>query len=93
MVNPSLYERLPFDVEKDLVPVTKTGASPNSWLVNQEFSAKTMNELIDLMRANPGKYSVASPGTGCRFHRCRSKCSSRASGSASSLCHLQAAAR
>jgi len=64
VVNPSLYQRMPFDVEKDLIPVTKAGASPNSWLVNQEFLAKTMNELIDLMRANPGKYSVASPGTG-----------------------------
>ncbi len=64
VVNPSLYERVPFDVEKDFIPVTKAGASPNSWLVNQDFPAKTMNELIDLLRANPGKYSVASPGTG-----------------------------
>jgi tripartite-type tricarboxylate transporter receptor subunit TctC len=64
VVNPSLYARIPFDVEKDFVPVTKAGASPNSWLVNPEFPAKTMNELLDLMRANPGRYSVASPGTG-----------------------------
>ncbi|HEY7243150.1 MAG TPA: tripartite tricarboxylate transporter substrate binding protein [Xanthobacteraceae bacterium] len=64
VVNPSLYERIPFDVEKDFIPVTKAGASPNSWLVNQDFPANTMNQLIDLMKANPGKYSVASPGTG-----------------------------
>ena len=64
VVNPSLYKSLPFDVEKDFIPVTKAGASPNSWEVNAEFPAKTMGELIDLMTANPGKYSVASPGNG-----------------------------
>jgi len=64
VVNPSLYKSLPFDVEKDFIPVTKAGASPNSWDVNAEFPAKTMKELIDVMKANPGKYSVASPGNG-----------------------------
>jgi tripartite-type tricarboxylate transporter receptor subunit TctC len=63
-VNPSLYKSIPFDVEKDFIPVTKVGASPNSWEVNSAFPAKTMNELIDLLKASPGKYSVASPGAG-----------------------------
>ncbi len=62
VVNPSLYKSIPFDVEKDFIPVTKVGASPNSWEVNSEFPAKTMQELTALMKANPGKYSVASPG-------------------------------
>jgi len=64
VVNPSLYKSIPFDVEKDFIPVTKVGASPNSWEVNSTFPATTMNELIDLLKANPGKYSVASPGAG-----------------------------
>jgi tripartite-type tricarboxylate transporter receptor subunit TctC len=64
VVNPSLYKSIPFDVEKDFIPVTKAGASPNSWEVNTDFPAKTMKELIDLMKASPGKYSVASPGNG-----------------------------
>src|SRR3974390_281777 len=64
VVNPSLYKSIPFDVEKDFIPVTKVGASPNSWEVNSTFPATTMNELIDLLKANPGKYSVASPGSG-----------------------------
>jgi len=64
VVNPSLYRQIPFNAEKDFIPVTKAGASPNSWLVNNDFAAKTMNELINMMRANPGKLSVASPGTG-----------------------------
>jgi tripartite-type tricarboxylate transporter receptor subunit TctC len=64
VVNPSLYKKIPFDLNKDLIPVTKAGISPNSWLVNRDSPAKTMKELIDLMKASPGELSVASPGTG-----------------------------
>src|SRR5437868_2713575 len=63
-VNPSLYSKMTFDVEKDLVPVTKAGGSPNSWLVHAEFPAKNMKELIDMFKKDPGKYSVGSPGAG-----------------------------
>jgi len=64
VVNPSLYNKLPFDAEKDFIPVTKAGGSPNSWLVNPNFPAKTMKELIDLFKKEPGKHSVGSPGAG-----------------------------
>jgi tripartite-type tricarboxylate transporter receptor subunit TctC len=64
VVNPNLYRTMSFDAEKDFIPVTKVGASPNSWAVNNDFPAKTMKELIDLVKTNPGKYSVASPGNG-----------------------------
>jgi len=64
VVNPSLYKQMPFDVEKDFIPVTRAGASPNSWLVNNDFAAKTMHGLIEAMKADPGKLSIASPGTG-----------------------------
>src|SRR4051812_18460010 len=63
-VNPSLYAKMPFDVEKDLIPVTKAGGSPNSWLVNPNFPAKTMQEMVELFRKEPGKHSVGSPGAG-----------------------------
>jgi tripartite-type tricarboxylate transporter receptor subunit TctC len=64
VVNPSLYKEMPFDINKDFIPVTKAGGSPNSWLVNPNFPAKTMKELIELFKKEPGKYSVGSPGTG-----------------------------
>jgi tripartite-type tricarboxylate transporter receptor subunit TctC len=64
VVNPSLYSKMPFDVEKDLIPVTKAGGSPNSWLVNPNFPVKTMQELVALIRKEPGKHSVGSPGAG-----------------------------
>jgi tripartite-type tricarboxylate transporter receptor subunit TctC len=63
-VNPSLYAKMPFDAEKDLIPVTKAGGSPNSWLVNPNFPAKTMQEMVELFRKEPGKHSVGSPGAG-----------------------------
>src|SRR5262245_42930138 len=47
-VNPTLYQKMPFDVEKDLIPVTKAGGSPNSWQVHPSFPAKNMKELVDL---------------------------------------------
>jgi tripartite-type tricarboxylate transporter receptor subunit TctC len=64
VVNPSLYSRVTYDIDKDFIPVTKAGATPNSWVVNTEFPAKTMQQLIDMMKKEPGKYSVGSPGTG-----------------------------
>jgi tripartite-type tricarboxylate transporter receptor subunit TctC len=64
VTNASLYKQVQFDAEKDFIPVTKAGASPNSWLVNKDFPSKSMLELIQAMKANPGKYSVGSPGTG-----------------------------
>jgi tripartite-type tricarboxylate transporter receptor subunit TctC len=64
VVNPSLYVKMPFDLDKDFIPVTKAGASPNAWIVNPAFPAKTMTEMVDLIKREPGKYSVASPGAG-----------------------------
>jgi tripartite-type tricarboxylate transporter receptor subunit TctC len=64
VVNPSLYSKISFDLDKDFIPVTKAGATPNSWQINSSFPAATMTDLIDMLRKEPGKYSVASPGTG-----------------------------
>ncbi|MFN0306028.1 MAG: Bug family tripartite tricarboxylate transporter substrate binding protein [Burkholderiales bacterium] len=64
VVNPSLYNKIPFDAEKDFIPVTKAGGSPNSWIVSANFPAKTMRELVDLIKREPGKHSVGSPGAG-----------------------------
>jgi tripartite-type tricarboxylate transporter receptor subunit TctC len=64
VVNPNLYNKVPYDIDKDFIPVTKAGGTPNSWVVNPNFPAKTMQEMIDLIRKEPGKHSVGSPGTG-----------------------------
>jgi tripartite-type tricarboxylate transporter receptor subunit TctC len=64
VVNPSLYSKPTYDIDKDFIPVTKAGGTPNSWVVNASFPAKTMQELLDMLKKAPGKYSVASPGAG-----------------------------
>jgi tripartite-type tricarboxylate transporter receptor subunit TctC len=64
VVNPSLYAKVPFDIEKDFVPITKAGAAPHALLLHPDVAAKSVPELIDVIRASPGKYSIASPGLG-----------------------------
>ena len=64
IVNPSLYARLPYDTVRDFAAVTNAAASPHVLTVNPAVPAKTVQDLVALVRANPGKYSYASPGTG-----------------------------
>ena len=64
VVNPSLYEKVPYDINKDLAPVTLAGSSPNVLVVHPSVPAKTVKELVDYVHANPGKVSFATPGFG-----------------------------
>src|SRR5215472_14590136 len=64
VVNPSLYATPPYDPYKDFAPVTRAAATPNIIVVHPSVPAKTIKELIDLVKANPGKYSIANPGIG-----------------------------
>ena len=68
VINPSLYAKVPYDVIKDFAPVTLVAASPNVLTVNPSVPAKTVKELIEVIRANPGKYSFAQPATGSTPH-------------------------
>src|SRR5437764_4837168 len=64
VVNPSLYHKVPYDPEKDFVPITKAAAATHALIANPEVPARTVKELVDLIRADPTKYNIASPGTG-----------------------------
>jgi tripartite-type tricarboxylate transporter receptor subunit TctC len=68
VVNPSLYNKIPYDPYKDFAPVTLAAASPNVLVVNPTMPAKSVKELVELVRANPGKYSYAMPGAGTTPH-------------------------
>ena len=68
MVNPSLYAKAPYDPYKDFAPVTLAAISPNILIVHPSMPAKTVAELIAFLKANPGKYSFASPGVGTTPH-------------------------
>jgi tripartite-type tricarboxylate transporter receptor subunit TctC len=64
VINPSLYSNLSYDTLRDFAPVTLAAASPHVLTVHPDLPAHSVQELIALVRANPGKYSYASPGTG-----------------------------
>jgi len=64
VVNPSLYVKAPYDPYKDFAPITLAAASPNILVVNSSFPAKSVKELIDLVKKEPGKYTIANPGIG-----------------------------
>jgi len=64
VVNPSLYARNPYDPYKDFAPITLAAASPNVFAVHPDLPVKTLKDLIDLVKANPAKHSMANPGVG-----------------------------
>src|SRR6185437_9772998 len=68
VVNPTLYAKVPYDPIKDFAPVTLVAVSPNVVVVNPSVPAKTLPELVKLIRDNPGKYSYAGPGIGSTPH-------------------------
>ncbi len=63
-INPLFYSNLPYDVSRDLAPVTRTGSVANVLVVNPSVPAKTVQELIALAKAKPGQLIYASQGVG-----------------------------
>jgi tripartite-type tricarboxylate transporter receptor subunit TctC len=68
IINPSMYSKIGYDPIKDFAPISLVAASPNVVTVNPTLPAKNLKELIDLIKANPGKYSYAQPATGSTPH-------------------------
>lgn len=63
-----LMTRTPYDPERDLQPVAMVGMSPYVLVTGQSFPARDISELITKVRAEPGKYTFASSGTGATAH-------------------------
>ena len=66
--NEFLFSKLPYHPEKDFPYVGACGRFPLALVVNPQFPAKTLKELLDYARANPGKLNYASPGNGSPHH-------------------------
>lgn len=64
VVNPSLFEKLGFDTEKDLAPISLVGVSPQILLVHPSVPASNLKELIAWVKAGPGQHSYAHAGLG-----------------------------
>src|SRR3982751_5310915 len=68
VVNQSLYAKVPYDPVKDFAAVTLVAVSPNVVVVNPQVPARSLPELVKLIKDNPGKYSYAGPGVGSTPH-------------------------
>ncbi|HET8920977.1 MAG TPA: tripartite tricarboxylate transporter substrate binding protein [Xanthobacteraceae bacterium] len=68
VVNPALYAQVPYDPIRDFAPITIAVVSPVILTVHPSLPVHSVKELVDLINANPGKYSYASPGVGTPPH-------------------------
>jgi tripartite-type tricarboxylate transporter receptor subunit TctC len=64
----SAYPKLPYDLEKDLAPITSVGSVPDVLVVNPRVPAHGISELIAYSKANPGKVNYGSSGNGTTRH-------------------------
>jgi tripartite-type tricarboxylate transporter receptor subunit TctC len=68
VVAPSVYQKLAYDPVKDFAPISLVAVTPYLLAVNPNVPAKTVKELVDLMKAQPGKLNYASAGVGSTTH-------------------------
>jgi tripartite-type tricarboxylate transporter receptor subunit TctC len=68
VVNPTLFDRVPYDPYKDFEPVTLAVSSTTVLSINPSVPARTVEDLVALIRAGSGKYSFATGGTGSQTH-------------------------
>src|SRR5882757_8389749 len=68
VVNPSLYVTKPYDAITEFAPITIPAQAPNVLIVHPSVDARTVKELVALVKANPGKYAFASAGVGQTGH-------------------------
>jgi tripartite-type tricarboxylate transporter receptor subunit TctC len=66
--NPSLYKKLPYDADKDLIPVALNMTIPGAVIVNPALPVKTFSELVSYAKAHPGKINYSSVGQGSFPH-------------------------
>jgi tripartite-type tricarboxylate transporter receptor subunit TctC len=67
-INPALYAKMPFDPNKDLTPVAPLVSLNNVLVVHPSVPAKSVKDVIDLAKKNPGKWTYASSGNGTTIH-------------------------
>lgn len=67
-INPALYAKMPFDPNKDLAPVAPLVSLNNVLVVHPSVPAKSVKEVIDLAKKQPGKWTYASSGNGTTIH-------------------------
>lgn len=69
-INPFLYAKMPFDAEKDLIPVAMVARAPLFLAVHSSVTANTFQELVALVKSKPGEFTYGSSGIGSTHHLC-----------------------
>jgi tripartite-type tricarboxylate transporter receptor subunit TctC len=67
-MNPYMYERLPYDVDRDFAPVSLLAIVPNIFVVHEAVPAKNLREFVALAKQQPGKLNYGSAGNGSAGH-------------------------
>jgi tripartite-type tricarboxylate transporter receptor subunit TctC len=67
-VHPFMYSNLPYDVNKDFVPVTLLAKVPNLFVIHPDVPAKTFKEFVAYAKQNPGKLNYGSAGNASAGH-------------------------
>ena len=67
-INPAVYSKLPYDPVKDFTPITLTTVVPQVLVASPGFEAKTLKQMLDYARANPGKVNYGTGGNGSANH-------------------------
>ena len=68
VINPSLHDKMPYDPQRDLAPVTQLCTIPNLLVIYPGVPAKSVQELVRLARSQPGQLTFASSGSGSATH-------------------------
>jgi tripartite-type tricarboxylate transporter receptor subunit TctC len=68
IINPHLYEKVPYDIEKDFTPISRTVMVPGVLIANKKFPPNNLQEMITYLRANSTKVNFGSAGIGSFSH-------------------------
>jgi tripartite-type tricarboxylate transporter receptor subunit TctC len=67
-IAPALTPKMTYSVENDFTPVVLVGVTPNLLICNEQQAARTVKDVVELCRKNPGKVSFGSAGNGSAQH-------------------------
>jgi tripartite-type tricarboxylate transporter receptor subunit TctC len=68
VINPAIYPKVPYNTLKDFVPIARTAQQPLAFIVHPEVKARTIGELVALVKSQPGRINYGSAGNGGISH-------------------------
>jgi tripartite-type tricarboxylate transporter receptor subunit TctC len=68
VINPAIYAKIPYQTLKDFTPIARTAQQPLAFVVHPDVKAKTIGELVGLLKSQPGKINYGSAGNGGISH-------------------------